>query len=222
MDTTGNLDTRDALTQEYFNSAVEVDTGGKTFSLHGKNLTPEDFVGLTGAPDETVIKVQYISGLLQITAKNEDFFIDGEAQCSLVLGEDGQKSLLFDDYIGIRRELAPGLGLRLFAIQAFSAAYLGLSSIELMAAGSAESEKYNGYYTWARYGFDADLTADERATLPKTLGTSQRVADLMDTQEGRQWWYEHGSERYMEFVLKPDSRSWTTLLAVLDEKEVRL
>lgn len=52
----------------------------------------------------------------------------------------------------------PGLGLRLFGAVREAAVRMGITSIEADAIGDpVEGAMENGYYTWARFGFDAPL-----------------------------------------------------------------
>jgi len=166
------------------------------------------FIRLSGAPDGSSIKVTAAEGVLEIAASHPVIFAGGRAEYTLVRSAADQRSLLLDETIMLNPGQPPGLGLRLFAIQAHTAADLGVGTIALEAAGSANSRTFNGYYTWPRYGFDAVLTEAERASVPQELGTVERVSDLMRTEAGRRWWRARGGPKQMEFDLTPGSRSW--------------
>jgi hypothetical protein len=53
-----------------------------------------------------------------------------------------------------RHDAPPGVGLRSFKTQVEGARRLGVKRIELWAAGDPRDTSYNGYYTWARFGFN--------------------------------------------------------------------
>ena len=120
--------------------------------------------------------------------------------------------------------IAPyGLGRFSFAIQVESAVQAGYSRIETYAAGSHQNDLgLNGYYTWARLGYDAPLTAAERKSLPPELAGARTVADLMATEDGAAWWKANGTGRRMVFDLSPGSRSRQALQHYLERKQVKL
>lgn len=67
------------------------------------------------------------------------------------------------------------------------------SGIEEISVGARRADGMNGYYSWARYGFDCPIPFDKVLPLPKTLDDSKTVQDLMKTKEGRDWWKENGT-----------------------------
>jgi len=93
------------------------------------------------------------------------------------------------------------------ATQAFAARRLDIATIVLEAAGNQGSSVFNGYYTWPRYGFDAELTAAELRQIPRELGIATTIADLMVSEPGRAWWRARGSGRYMEGAIESGGRS---------------
>ena len=66
------------------------------------------------------------------------------------------------------------------------------NGIEEISVGARRADGMNGYYSWARYGFDCPIPFDKVLPLPKSLGGSKTVQDLMKTKEGRDWWKENG------------------------------
>lgn len=67
------------------------------------------------------------------------------------------------------------------------------NSIEEISVGARRTDGMNGYYSWARYGFDCPIPFDKVLPLPKSLDSSKTVQDLMKTKEGRDWWKENGT-----------------------------
>jgi hypothetical protein len=93
---------------------------------------------------------------------------------------------------------------------------VGITRFELWAAGNVRDTSRNGYYTWARFGFDA-LLENEKMFLPFRLSQAQRINELI--LKGEQgWWKQHGSERSMVFHLAEDSSMMTVLRAYQKEK----
>lgn len=213
------MDTRDDLSKAHFNDRVKVDTGGQLFQLNGRDISEAEWGRLAGAVDGANVSVKVGEGLVQLSARHALY--DGPVEVAIALVEGGAEILL-DEAIMLKDSAPAGLGLRMFARQAFAARELGMAAIELEAAGSASSRFFNGYYTWARYGFDAELSTKEIALLPEPLAAARTVADLVSSAAGRTWWRDNGSARIMAFDLTPSSRAWETLNAVLEEKGVKL
>ena len=67
------------------------------------------------------------------------------------------------------------------------------NGIEEISVGARRADGMNGYYSWARYGFDCPIPFDKVLPLPKSLDGSKTVQDLMKTKEGRDWWKENGT-----------------------------
>jgi len=86
----------------------------------------------------------------------------------------------------------------------------------LWAAGDVRDRSNNGYYTWARFGFDAYL-GPEKVFLPPHLSRVKTTNDLM-LNGGHLWWKQHGSQRSMVFDLAEDSSMMQVFQAYLKEK----
>lgn len=140
-----------------------------------------------------------------------------------------------------------GLGLKIFAQQVAHGEKMGFKKIETTAGGYGTKHDYhsdmNGYYTWPRFGYDANLkeimelqdeeysmefddgrnhASDFTKALKKTFPTAKRISDLMKTPEGRQWWLENGVEHDAQFDLKPGSLSRKILESYLEQKKKKL
>lgn len=81
----------------------------------------------------------------------------------------------------------------------------GIRTIKVHAV--TNEHDYNGHYTWARYGYDFDLTYLEKRKLPKFLKDCETLQDIMETAKGRLWWLNHGWNFYGEFDVDENSRS---------------
>ena len=116
-----------------------------------------------------------------------------------------------------------GIGTKSFARQVEFASKLGVNKITTSAAksilrnadGSLNKQfSYNGYYTWARLGYDA-RPADRITEARSYYGSSNinSIADLFDIKasggkiSGADWWKNNGVSTRMTFDLTPGSRS---------------
>ncbi len=98
-----------------------------------------------------------------------------------------------------------GLGVYIFINQIIQAQKLG---IEYFTVSAAKSNKYNGYYTWARFGYSMDNPMDEK-TLKELLTREGRqemdLFELMKTRNGRNFWKEKGFWWQGKFNVLPGS-----------------
>ena len=111
-----------------------------------------------------------------------------------------------------------GLGCCAFLRAAQTAHRLGLTRIELLAAGGTDprwTSKFNGYYSWPKFGFDAPLEPAMMALVAK----QPHLAHCMTVQEvisaDSVWWKSHGNGCEMTFDLASGSKSWQTLHAYI-------
>jgi SPP1 gp7 family putative phage head morphogenesis protein len=130
------------------------------------------------------------------------------------------QGIVSHDYMKITNE-GKGTGARAFASQVQSYRRAGYKKIKTLAA--RDDGIYNGYYTWARFGFDGDLTGMfwRRKLGDAGLTNVQRVSDLMTTPEGRAWWKEHGETVELEFDLRDGSYSMNVLESYVAERQTR-
>ena len=90
-----------------------------------------------------------------------------------------------------------GLGIQAFIRQVAGAKALGITRFELWAAGEHFDRSSNGYYTWARFGFDARLGTEEAASSPwPYLTTLNQLIQL----GGGWWWQRFGNARSMRLI----------------------
>lgn len=112
-----------------------------------------------------------------------------------------------------------GLGLRAFQRQVHGARNLGLQYFELWAAGDYLDRSHNGYYTWARFGFDARLTAHQRSLLADNLYGAETVNKIIQ-RGGHHWWRRNGNDVAMYFDLDDESTMMAVFRDYLYEKGV--
>jgi hypothetical protein len=93
-----------------------------------------------------------------------------------------------------------GLGLRAFIRQVAGAQAMELAYFKLWAAGNRLDTARNGYYTWARFGFDAPLSGYHRRLLTNSLRGARTVNEVIE-RGGSRWWWFNGDDTEMYFDL---------------------
>jgi HK97 family phage portal protein len=105
---------------------------------------------------------------------------------------------------GVDSKRVSSLLLQVFPESLAAAEKAGLSYASTYAMGDSENE-YKGYRLWPKFGFDADLDASIRKSIPKSLGKPRTVQELISTPEGDRWWNENGTSLRMTLDLKDKS-----------------
>jgi hypothetical protein len=184
--------------------------------LFGRAVADEELAASVGAIDGATLTVR--------VRKGGELFVE-IAHPLIVRQERGFRRdangelYIWNYHFEKRHDAPPGVGLLSFRTQVKGARRLGVQRIELWAAGDFKDRSYNGYYTWARFGFDAPLTQEEKrrlSALSQFVG-AQTVNDLMKCG-GRQWWRDNGSARKMRFDLNEDSSMMRVFNDYLEDK----
>ncbi|WP_156173782.1 hypothetical protein [Cupriavidus basilensis] len=212
------MDARDDITKAHFNGKVDVSYDPSVSEDTRAAMQPAQIARLAGAMDDSRIQVAESAKAIFLTVRHRMLT---EMIREIRTGEDGLVLIVNESFLLKTEYQNQGLGVRSFAIEATEASAQDFSKIVTEAVGSRDSAHFNGYYTWPRLGYDAELEPGERARLPEPLQYATTVLDLMDSEEGRAWWYENGAGRLMEFDLKPDSRSWAILNRYMQENGIR-
>lgn len=142
----------------------------------------------------------------------------GGLRTSRKLYKDGRGKLVCDNqYFRLDKEAdavkaAGATGADLLANQVKALRSIGVTKIKTLAAGNKQTAAdggFNGYYTWARCGYDGAIKKSVMAKLPpdvvKQMGGSNRLLKLFEIEGGPEAWKEHGSDTQMTFDLSPDS-----------------
>lgn len=133
---------------------------------------------------------------------------------------------LYFELILFDAQAYPGFGAVAFYRAAQAAQRVGLTRIELLAAGGqgykySWTRPFNGYHSWARFGFDAPLwptTLQKCAQVPH-LANCRTLLDIIAVDPG--WWKANGDGCDMAFDLRQGSRSRHTLLTYLKERGLK-
>lgn len=217
-------------TQRYIDSRIQQHPTASLFKqdVFFENNTKEHFVigdtvvsqselaQLSGAIDGSLLSVlQSGADYLNIFIENSDIY---QSMVRTLMIENNQ--LILKNETQILKDNARGKGIAVFALreQIRAAKRLNISKIKTFAVGDASHEYYNGYYTWARFGFNADIPPQLRKKLPKHLTSATDIADLMSTKEGRAWWKNNGSDINLTFDLSDNSKSIKIFQQYLLEK----
>ena len=186
------------------------------FGRKSKRPTVKDLASIVGATDDAYVYVAGSHNLntesINIITQHPKYYTDR----TLARDENLRVVLHANKFDVNKSERGKGnYGPQVFGRMVEQASEWGVDYIQTTAS---RSEVENGYYTWARFGYDAPLSMKEKLKLPTGLSKAERVSDLMETEEGKQWWKANGSTKKMKFNLKPDSKSRKIWSAYLEEK----
>lgn len=215
---------KDTLTSKYFNNKV-IFNSPKDYTIGDFVLDYQVAAGLTGAMDGSVIDLALVhpdSGSSQqalkarLSVRHE--FLAQEAVFEVEQNE-GSYSCLQVEYVVLKpQHTAQGLGIRMFAHQAYMAKTVGIQQIFLRAVADAS---YNGAYTWPRYGFQALMDVPDQAKFATLFPGVKDLAELMSTEQGRAWWKSKAFTLSMYFDLN-EPICTDTLEAYMAEKGVQI
>lgn len=182
--------------------------------LFGDKFEVQDFASIVGAPAGSKVNISF-------TAHRDIYF--GASQLAPGTGKfyaavhhpeiTTMERSVFKNKRGeaiIKNEFfkasvsGTGLGQKIFGQQVENATRLGFKAIKTEAV---RGEGFNGYSTWAKFGYNAKLTAEVRGKLPEGLKGARSIHELRQTAAGAAWWDKHGDSTSMRFNLAPGSRS---------------
>lgn len=194
------------------------------------------FVKKTGKSNELDKNVELLKNKLNHSGDIKDLFGDGEV-LSLDIKEDSgniKSTVIFEDgiterifnvedksvemkhfYLNPFKEKGKGLGSNIFKNQVEQFKKLGFEKLKTEAG---EGNGLNGYYTWARLGYDFDepwaiktFKSMLKIENNKKLKNIKSLPQLMSVKEGREWWRENGFAFNGVFDLSDDSVSMEIL-----------
>lgn len=188
-----------------FTGKSEIVSAAAAYRLGNFTLSEREMIAISGALDGSIIRVNNDDGILWLSIDN-DVYAETANRMLQLNNDDGERVLLILNNInqGVKLE-HQGKGVGALSLkQAASAS--GVSKITVFAAGSKYGA-YNGYYTWARLGFNAHLPKDIASKLPPELFGAKDLHELMATEDGRKWWFDNGRSLELSFDLQKDSQS---------------
>lgn len=190
--------------------------------VHG--LKARDIADLSGAPDGATVRIS-VAGPRRIDVTfTLGFGTKGDRTIELPSGKSAGVITNVSLHI---RETGKGIGAGVLKRQVEACQKHGFRMIQTLAAGNAADKEYNGYYTWARLGYDAPFSV---ATLHEDYGEEfgeeyspedekyieenarkfrhcKTIQDLMQTPGGAEFWKRVGHQKIMRFDTTPGSNS---------------
>jgi len=188
----------------------------------GEGAGDADLASVAGVPDgesaEILIR-QNREGPPSIKVKTDGrtgVVLDSE----IVKNDAGETEISNDLFLVPKAKQGQGIGSRSFARQVEQAAEKGVARIRTLAAGSPDDADRNGYYTWARLGYDFEFDAELIARLPVKFRDARTLQQLMRLPDGPQWWRANGRSFDGVFDLARGSESRAALQRYLDVKGI--
>ncbi|MCZ7556817.1 MAG: hypothetical protein M5R41_10500 [Bacteroidia bacterium] len=199
---------RDEVSEEWFNRDVQtlIDVDASTQKrIFGRELERSEFIRLAGAPDGAKLLVEPAGNAIELVVEHPLY----SDQCVRRIYKAGNGDVrMVNEGLFTKKESPGAFGLRAFQQQVQQCSELGIRKIRTTAARDRD---LNGYYTWPRFGYDAELPVKFRSLLPPELSDVDNLSDLMKTKQGRDWWTLNGDTVTVDFDLAPDSYSMRTL-----------
>lgn len=204
-------------------SAKDTKVSKKVF---GKDFEPDDLpdvVGINNVPGVDKVEVSSKGDIVTVKTGSPDDtskpFLQREFYATKKYDKEKgkwvqEKHCYNADFFLPKEQQGKGLGTKVFHDQVSNLREKGFTSIKTLAG---KGDNMNGYYTWARLGYDGDLPVD-LPKRPPSLKSAARVSDLMKTSEGRDWWKKNGVEMEMEFSLDASSTSSRVLDEYMKQK----
>ena len=222
------LRVRDKVSRRHFNwKKVLVDIDESARGGYPSFWSTRDYAELAGGLADSKVHVQSHPGVLVFVVEHPVFAEPFHFQALFQEKWEGPRSLHLR-YI----ELGPGsqgsaIGTRLFAVHAYAAARLGFRTIYADALSSRvvpprNTKSFNGAYTLARWGFDAELPVEQSNLVPGAFRHCCWISELMETNGGREYWRHFGTSVLSAFDLSTGSDSWKTLESYLNERAIRI
>lgn len=193
--------------------------------IGGLPLTDQDLQRLAGCPGGGVVLVTDDADAIYLESRHRDFIINKWRNANYVeIRRQGSEYYLYLDYIWFSDKCPKGFGAVVLLNMAYTAAALGFSRIELLAAGGSGikagpwSEQYWGYEIWPRLGFDTELQPPMLALTAQEpeLKAMTHVSQIVEAN--LEWWKKNGDGWTMTFNLAQGSVSWATLYAFCTER----
>lgn len=190
--------------------------------LLGEHATPQDIASVVGAPDDArVLAGSGRKESMSVTVTGKGY----RAERNLGKDADGRT---FIENVEIRidkDQQGKGLGSQIFSRQVEHAQKMGVGYIKTEASKGTKDDPLNGYYTWARLGYDqpvSKMSAGMQAKVKQAFPKAESVLDVMSTKGGRDWWKQNGETlKEAHFDLTPGSRSLKVLAAYQQERKER-
>lgn len=190
--------------------------------------SPDDFGRAIGAQPGWTVTVGDVGGKTSIKVHETDAAGDFLLRCERFIGKykDGSVYVKNYEFLVAEKHQGKGIGAKVFSDQVEACRALGIKEIRTTAGGDFHMKGMNGYYTWARMGYDTDLYEDDEPRMSGNLYSATQkfpeaktLLDLMSSPGGADWWKKYGSEFDGVFDLSDGSKSMKVHRAYLAEKK---
>lgn len=187
-------------------------------------FTAEELVSLTGLPDdfEGKVTIRYTPYGAKVIIRNIDEGVTIEREIYPA------SKTVYNAYFSIDENgKYKGRSLEVFSNQVNSARQKGFENISVYAAGQGDGVSgaegvYNGYNTWARYGYQpTSQTAALNRIEFKTGEKYDSFDQMMRSKEGAESWRLHGRAFDGNFDLNPNSVSSKRLIDYQNSKKTK-
>ncbi|MEN2427239.1 hypothetical protein AA0N74_14405 [Chromobacterium vaccinii] len=204
-------------------------------------LTDDEIILLSGAPSDHAITVSYLSSAdwrksfdgdkprpgIYFEVTGPMIEINQKHRVGVCKTKQGGLVLYLKD-IFFSDSAPKGLGGVMLKRMVRAASELNFTHIELLAAGGRlyrdvpgrPGKRYAGYYTWAKYGFDRDLSVHDLDIAqhfphhPSGLSKCNKVQQILKLKDGHEYWKVVGDAGFMKFTLRSPSSERVLLSAL--------
>jgi hypothetical protein len=215
------LDDLGSKCDDYFRGKAEVIATDRP-TIYNKPLDDWQIQTLAMCPSGGSVYVDLLQNFGEFEISHADKIEKGYKNL-IQLRQDTSGVYLYIDLVLFDAADIEGFGATAFLRAAQMASRLGFSRIDMLAAGGRGytrqwTRKYNGYYTWPRFGFNAPLQSPILSLIQGTAKFAGCLTVLDVVGRDPSWWQDHGDGCEMTFELQSNSRSWHTLYTYLNEK----
>jgi GNAT superfamily N-acetyltransferase len=218
----------DEITRKWFDaSSVRVCRAPELQGWH----SDEELARLSGAPRASELHVEPTDGgKIELRVVNQDLLCEPIVRNVAQVAHEGYVFEIQNKAFVLRQQFrGMGIGPRSVAIELHEAQRLKyFSKVVVNAVGDWHHRSgafaMNGYYVWAKMGFNAvlPLSFRDHPSLPVACKGCRDVADLFSTVEGRDFWLRHGSTLDLEFPLEEASLSWKRFRRYAQERHIEV
>ena len=197
------------------------DLPGITQALFGRPVRPATLARLAGAQPAARVQV-FAQATPGVAVVLHDARADRYYATRIIERSRDDGALILHNHMLEVAQPGGGLGTRIFATQAKTAASLGIARIETTGArdDTRTPNPVTGYRAWIAMGYNAPTPNWFRPYLPPALRNAPTMLDVYRSSQGRAAWAQHGRPLKLTFDLAHNSRSWQTLRARLRAKGI--
>jgi hypothetical protein len=205
--------------------------------------------GLTGVPDgwDVVIDQPYPGVIVVDASLPEDGPMGFASSMTRQIEIENGKVVIYNKEFELSKDQrGKGAAVRMLAREVAWAQKYDIGNIRTTAAGDGllrpsrlhqrpgaslterSVTEYTGVVVWPNLGFDSRLDRDfspyikfGKFPTPDSVKSATKISDIVRTEEGQEWWNNHGTAHNVVFDPKPGSLSTRVLAKVAERKGIR-